>query len=80
MHYDRIYEDRFKGVNKETKKAVWNEISRWIYEQMGRPNRVLDPPAGEMEFLQSITADEKWGVDLQKPGTLQLSVHSNDGI
>jgi hypothetical protein len=80
MNYDRIYQHRFKGIDKVAKQAVWNEISRWIYEQMGRPERVLDPAAGEMEFLKNIPAPEKWGVDLQEPASSQLSALSNDGI
>jgi ubiquinone/menaquinone biosynthesis C-methylase UbiE len=80
MNYDRIYQHRFKGIDKVAKLAVWNEISLWIYEQMGRPKRVLDPAAGEMEFLQSIPAQEKWGVDTQEPTAVQRSVISKDGI
>jgi hypothetical protein len=80
MNYDRIYQYRFKETNRVAKDAVWNEISRWIYEQMGRPKRVLDPAAGEMEFLKNIPATEKWGVDLQEPASLQLRAMSNNGI
>jgi SAM-dependent methyltransferase len=80
MNYERIYEHRFKGVDKEAKQAVWNEISSWIYKQMGQPKRLLDPAAGEMEFLKSLTAKEKWGVDLQEPNSQQLSVMTNAGI
>ena len=80
MNYERIYQHRFKGVDKEAKQAVWHEISSWIYKQMGQPRRVLDPAAGEMEFLKSIPAPEKWGVDLQEPDKEQLSVMAKEGI
>lgn len=80
MNYDRIYQHRFKAVDKEAKEAVWKEISVWIHKWMGQPQRVLDPAAGEMEFLRSIPAREKWGVDLQEPAAPQLSAISNDGI
>jgi len=80
MNYDRIYQHRFKGVDKEAKQAVWNEISSWIYKAMGQPRRVLDPAAGEMEFLAGIPAPEKWGVDLQAPDTQKLAVVSKEGI
>jgi len=80
MNYERIYQHRFKGVDKEAKQAVWNEISSWIYRKMGEPRRVLDPAAGEMEFLKSVMAPEKWGVDLQEPSAEQLSVMSKEGI
>jgi ubiquinone/menaquinone biosynthesis C-methylase UbiE len=80
MNYDRIYQHRFKGIDKVAKQAVWKEISLWIYERMGKPRTVLDPAAGEMEFLKSIPAEEKWGVDLQEPDALQRSIMSKDGI
>jgi len=80
MNYDRIYEYRFKGIDKVAKQAVWKEISLWIYERMGKPRSVLDPAAGEMEFLKSIPAQEKWGVDTQEPNALQRSIISKDGI
>jgi SAM-dependent methyltransferase len=80
MNYDRIYQHRFKGVDKEAKQAVWNQISSWIYTAMGQPRRVLDPAAGEMEFLAGIPAPEKWGVDLQEPDTQNLAVMSKVGI
>src|SRR6267154_418653 len=80
MNYDRIYQHRFKGIDKVSKQAVWKEISLWIYERMGKPRSVLDPAAGEMEFLKSIPAQEKWGVDTQEPNALQLSLMSKDGI
>ena len=80
MNYDRIYQHRFRGIDKVAKQAVWKEISLWIYERMGRPRTILDPAAGEMEFLKSIPAQEKWGVDRQAPDALQRSVISKDGI
>ncbi len=80
MNYDRIYQHRFKGVDKVVKQAVWNEISLWIYKRMGKPRCILDPAAGDMEFLKSIPAPEKWGVDIQEPNALQLSAMSKDGI
>ena len=80
MNYGRIYQHRFDGIDKVAKQAVWTEISLWIYERMGRPRSVLDPAAGEMEFLKSIPAQEKWGVDAQEPTALQSSDISKDGI
>ncbi|HET9132336.1 MAG TPA: class I SAM-dependent methyltransferase [Terriglobia bacterium] len=80
MNYGRIYQHRFKGIDKVAKQAVWTEISLWIYERMGRPQSVLDPAAGEMEFLKSIPAKNKWGVDAQEPAELVRSVISQEGI
>jgi SAM-dependent methyltransferase len=80
MNYGRIYQYRFKDIDRVAKQAVWREISLWIYERMGKPRSVLDPAAGEMEFLTSIPALEKWGVDAQEPNAFQSSVISKDGI
>jgi len=80
MNYGRIYQRRFEGIDKAAKEAVWKEISRWIYERMGKPRSVLDPAAGEMEFLKSIPAPEKWGVDAMEPNAAQRSAISKDGI
>jgi ubiquinone/menaquinone biosynthesis C-methylase UbiE len=80
LNYERIYQQRFKGVSKEAKEAVWKEISLWIYKKMGSPKRILDPAAGNMEFLKGIPAQEKWGVDLQEADPSQLSAMAKDGI
>lgn len=80
MNYGRIYQHRFKGIDKAAKQAVWKEISRWIYDRIGRPQRVLDPAAGEMEFLKSIPAREKWGIDAQEPNESERDVISKEGI
>jgi len=80
MNYGRIYQHRFSGIDKVAKQAVWTEISHWIYARMGKPRSVLDPAAGEMEFLKSIPAKEKWGVDAQEPSELARSVISQEGI
>jgi hypothetical protein len=64
MNFQRIYEYRFKGVNPHSKLAIWREIAQFIYRRMGSPSRVLDPAAGQGEFLLSIDATERWAVDL----------------
>lgn len=67
IDYSRLYEYRFRGVDRRKKLAVWREISMWIYKRLGRPSRVLDPAAGALEFLQTVPSEERWGVDLQMP-------------
>lgn len=64
MDYQRLYEYRFKDVDQEARAAVWGPIARFVYEQLGRPERVLDPAAGRCEFLNSVPSKERWGVDL----------------
>lgn len=64
MDYQRLYEYRFRGIDQEARAAVWVPISRFLYEQMGRPERVLDPAAGRCEFLNAVPSQERWGVDM----------------
>lgn len=63
INYQRLYDYRFRQVAQESRQAVWNEISAWIYRALGRPERVLDPAAGRGEFISSVPATECWGVD-----------------
>jgi ubiquinone/menaquinone biosynthesis C-methylase UbiE len=64
MDYNRIYEYRFKDVNKHKKLITWNEISTFIFKELKQPQIILDPAAGECEFINSVPCKEKWAVDL----------------
>jgi hypothetical protein len=63
MDYQRLYEFRFRDVDQAARVAVWREIAPFIHEQLGRPERVLDPAAGRGEFINSVPARERWAVD-----------------
>jgi Methyltransferase domain len=63
MNYQRLYEYRFRDVDQRARTAVWREISAHIHEQLGRPERVLDPAAGRGEFINAVPARERWAVD-----------------
>lgn len=63
INHERLYAYRFQGLDKRAKEAVWAEISAFLYEKLGRPARVLDPAAGSCEFINSVPAAERWGVD-----------------
>jgi ubiquinone/menaquinone biosynthesis C-methylase UbiE len=63
MNYERLYEYRFRDVDQTSRAAVWSEIAPFIHEQMGRPDRVLDPAAGRGEFINTVSAAERWAVD-----------------
>jgi hypothetical protein len=63
MNYQRLYEYRFRDVGQGSRGAVWDEIARFIHEQLGKPQRVLDPAAGRGEFINAVPADERWAVD-----------------
>ena len=64
MDYNRIYQYRFRNVSKQKKLIVWKEISEYIYNKLGKPVRILDPAAGECEFINSIVSPEKWALDI----------------
>jgi len=63
MNYQRLYEYRFRDVDQAARTAVWREVARYIHEQLGRPQRVLDPAAGRGEFINAVPATERWAVD-----------------
>ena len=64
MDYERLYTYRFRDVDQRSRAAVWVPISRFIFEQLGSPRKVLDPAAGRGEFIDSVPAEERWGVDM----------------
>lgn len=64
MDYQRLYEYRFRGIDQTARAAVWVPIAQFLFEQLGRPERVLDPAAGRCEFLNAIPSKERWGVDM----------------
>jgi hypothetical protein len=63
MNYQRLYEYRFRDIDQNSRTAVWGEIAPFIHEQLGRPDRVLDPAAGRGEFINAVPAAERWAVD-----------------
>jgi hypothetical protein len=63
MDYQRLYEFRFRDVDQAARVAVWREIAPFIHEQLGRPQRVLDPAAGRGEFINAVPAPERWAID-----------------
>jgi SAM-dependent methyltransferase len=64
INYERMYAWRFHEVDQSRRRAVWQEIARYIHRKMGAPTRVLDPAAGRGEFITAVPAAERWGVDL----------------
>jgi SAM-dependent methyltransferase len=69
MNLGRSYDYRFRDVNQDDRQLVWNEIAKFVYEQMDRPAKILDPAAGRCEFLRALPAAEKWAIDsTEQPG------------
>jgi hypothetical protein len=63
MDYQRLYEYRFRHVDQAARERVWGEVAPHVHSLMGRPERVLDPAAGRGEFINAVTAKERWAVD-----------------
>lgn len=63
IDFKRLYAYRHRGVDQSGRQAVWGEIAPFVYDLMGRPQRVLDPAAGRGEFVNAIAASERWIVD-----------------
>ena len=63
MDYQRLYEYRFRGIDQQSRQAVWDVIAADIYDRMGRPDKVLDPAAGRGEFINAAPASERWVID-----------------
>lgn len=75
INFKRLYEYRFRDVDQAGRERVWAEIARYVHNRMGKPDRLLDPAAGRGEFIMTVPAAERWGVDLVSQG-----VALDDGV
>ena len=64
MNYKKIYAYRFKEVSREKKITAWTVISSFVYRKMNQPVKILEPGAGQCEFINSVPSAEKWAVDM----------------
>ena len=78
MNYQRLYEYRFRDVDQTGRTAVWRQIAPFIHDQLGRPQKVLDPAAGRGEFINAVPARERWAIDqvAYAEGTYDAGVRS----
>jgi SAM-dependent methyltransferase len=72
MNFNRIYEYRFRGIDRNKKLSTWKVIAAFIYKRLESPITILDPAAGNCEFINLIQAKEKWAVDMNE-ATLQVA-------
>ena len=73
IDYERLYEFRHRRVYRDARVAVWNEIAPYVYELMGRPQRVLDPAAGWGEFINgSRRRNGGWSTRSSSPSTTAI--------
>ena len=64
MDYERLYSYRFRDIDQDDRKAVWEPIARYVTDEaLGGPQRLLDPAAGRREFISASQAPERWAVD-----------------
>lgn len=64
MNFKRIYEYRFQDIKKSKKSKIWKLIGNFIYKLLDKPYSILDPAAGECEFINNVPCKEKWAIDL----------------
>lgn len=64
MNYNRIYEYRFQGVDRVKKLSTWKIIAEFIHEKLGKPSSMIDPAAGDCEFINQVPSAEVWAVDM----------------
>lgn len=63
MNFERLYSYRFRGIDQDARDGVWKVIAPFIWDALGRPQRLLDPAAGRLEFMAHAPAKEKWAID-----------------
>ena len=63
MNYERIYRYRFQGIDRADKISTWKVISEFIYKKLGCPEKIIDPAAGDCEFINQVRSKEKWAID-----------------
>jgi hypothetical protein len=73
MNYDRIFEYKFKAVDRANKKVIWMEIVNFIYKKLGNPESMMDPAAGQYEFVNVVPSKEKRAINMN----LVLSAFAN---
>ena len=65
----RIYSERFSGM-AEYRKQVWQILTSWFFSKWITPSStVLDLGCGYCEFINSIQAETKYGMDLNPDST-----------
>ncbi len=77
MDYQRLYEFRFRNVDQEGRKAVWQSVAHFLYHRLDAPRTFLDPAAGSCEFINSVPADERWAVDRTEYARTQVDPKVN---
>ena len=58
VNHQRLYENRFRGVDQKRREGVWSAVARMLHEALGRPACWLDPVAGRREFVNAVPAAE----------------------
>ena len=66
MNFQKIYEYRFKDVDRVKKDLVWRQVADFISKLTDDPRSVLDPAGGMCEFINNISAEEKWAIDFNE--------------
>lgn len=60
---DAIYQRRFSDSDELGKRAVWQEVARYLQRFIAPDSAVLDIACDRGHFIGSITARERWATD-----------------
>ena len=77
MDHSRVYSYRFKNVDRQKKLLTWKIIAGFLYKELDRPASVIDPAAGDCEFINAFPATVKWAIDLDGAS---LEQHAGSGV
>jgi SAM-dependent methyltransferase len=79
MDLGAIYRFRFKEVDPDARRVVWEEITRYLEKRFGVPQRLLDVACGSGEFLNASQALERWGLDAIEHAQLASDIRFLEG-
>lgn len=77
MNLDRIYEHRFRNITPVSRQMVWKEIALYMHERLARPQVLLDPAAGQCEYINHAPSQERWAQDMNRAF---LEKHAANGV
>jgi SAM-dependent methyltransferase len=60
-----IYARRFPETDTRRREAIWVELARFLQRFVSADSRVLDIACDRGDFINNITAGERWAVDIR---------------
>ena len=73
MNSEVIYNYRYRNISEKKRLLVWKILAEFIYQKLDQPYSVLDPAAGNCEFINLVPAKEKWAIDINPKAIQSVS-------